>query len=393
MTEQTADGETWRAALHSREHVRGNKPNAPEPHSHAGLVGDERVRALLSHLADHYDPSECDREMPARVEQTQLWQSLLGRASTETLSRAVESSNGSTMSYFVGSPGSESDISGLKAIGKLRDVVGVEAPIIYIKGEPGSGKTNIALLLAQLWRREQDGATELASNIRSLQDQDRWIESFSGLDEWATEGVVDLPDGGTTLDSDAPRRLYVFDEASSHAQGRGEQGYNAGMLLGPLVKKIRKGNAGIIIIGHDGKDVHPSVRVLAKVVERYVENKKRATLYQSIRERKGVDEIVSLSGVPQTDLTYDDKEATRFVWDMEDKDEQIEDSARELADDMVEQEHRRLAAELYLNDSLSLSQSDIGRAIGDYSQSWVSRAVESYQNEDKTQDGSGTEAI
>ena len=391
MTEQ--DSETWRAALHSREHVRGNKKHTPETYPHAGLVSDDRTRELLSHLADHYDPGECDREMPARVTETRLWQSILGRSSTETLTGAVRESNGSTMSYFVGSPGSEADISGIKAIQKLRDIIGVEAPIIYIKGEPGSGKTNIALLLGQLWEREQDGETEIASNIRSLQRQDRWIERYSELEQWAQQGVKELPDGGTTLKSDAPRRLYIFDEASSHAHGSGTEGYNAATLLGPLVKKIRKGNAGLIIIGHDGKDVAPSVRVLAKVVERYVENKKRATVYHSIRERQGVDEIVSLSGVPQTDWSYDDKEATRFIWDLKDPEQETQDAARELADEMVESEHKRLAAEMFLSDQHSLSQREIGRLIGDYSQSWVSRAVDDHKKSVKSQDGTGTETV
>jgi energy-coupling factor transporter ATP-binding protein EcfA2 len=284
-------------------------------------------------------------------------------------------------------------VSGIKAIQQIEGVMDKEAPIVYLAGEPGSGKTNFALLLAQIWSRIQERESrsyQLASNIRTWEEQDDWIERFSRLEEWATEYVEDLPDGGSTLRDGAPRKLYIFDEASSHAMGIGEQGYQTAMLLGPLVKKIRKGNAGLIIIGHDGKDVAPAVRVLATFVRRYVENKKRATLYRNIRNRQGEDKIVDVSGVPVTDFSYDDKEATRFVWDLDgDLDDEVLDAAADLAEDAIEDDRRRVAAQLYLNDSLDASQTDIARAMGDYSQSWVSRAVDAYQNGELSTDGEG----
>jgi len=165
------------------------------------------------------------------------------------------------------------------------------------------------------------------------------------------------------------------------------------MLLGPLVKTIRKGNCGIIIIGHDGRDVHPAVRTLAKVVRRYVGNQKRATFYQSIHNRNPVDQITDVRGVPATDWDYDDKEDTSFVWDnldgQTDVEQAVEEQARVMADDLLTDEKRRIAAQMYLDDSLSLSQEDIGQAFG-HDQSWTHRAVKSYQSGDLSQDGDGT---
>jgi hypothetical protein len=391
--EYRGDGDAWEAALEAREWVRGRKPDEPEPHSHAGLVDDEQVRDLLSHLANHYNPRAVDADMPANVEDTRLWNLLLSTASTETVQAAVREGRSSTLSFGVGDPARRSDVSGIKAIQQIEGVMDKEAPIVYLAGEPGSGKTNFALLLAQIWSRiqEREGRSyQLASNIRTWEEQDSWIERFSRLEEWATEYVEDLPDGGSTLRDGAPRKLYVFDEASSHAMGIGEQGYQTAMLLGPLVKKIRKGNAGLIIIGHDGKDVAPAVRVLAVFIRRYVENIKRATLYRNIRNRQGEDKIVDVRGVPQTDFTYDDKEATRFVWDLDgDLDDEVLDAAADLAEDAIEDDRRRVAAQLYLNDSLDASQTDIARAMGDYSQSWVSRAVDAYQRGELSTDGDG----
>jgi hypothetical protein len=385
----------WPAATHAREFARGRKPDAPEPFPHAGLVEDPEVRELLSHLADHYDP-RAKPDMPPSVEETRLYQMLLGRASTETMQTAVREGRDSTLSYLVGDPGMTADVSGLKAIEAIEGVLDKEAPIVYIKGEPGSGKTNIALLLGQLWTRIQqrhDEEYEVASNIASLRAQDRWIERYTELEEWAKEYVEEMEDGGETLRDGAPRKLYILDEASSHAAGIGEDGFKAGTLLGPLVKKIRKGNCGLIIIGHDGKDVHPAVRVLAKVVERYVEDVKRATLYHGIRNRQGQDRIVSLDGVPQTDWQYDDKESTRFVWDdeEEDREERIEEAAREAAQDAHEESRKVIAgqlAHLSAEGQLSLSQADIGDLCG-FTQSHVSRLKRKFEKGTLSTEGSG----
>jgi hypothetical protein len=395
MTED--DGGRWPAATHAREHAKGNKSESPEEFAHAGLVDDPETRRLLTHLARHYDPRAVDREMPARVEDTDLYQMILRTGATETLQRAVKEGRDGTLSYFVGDPGLQADVSGLSAIQQIENLMDKEAPIIYIKGEPGSGKTNISLLLAQVWVRIQqrhDLDYQVASNIRTLEAQDEWIERFSRLKSWAKEYVKELPEGGEVLREDAPRKLYIMDEASSHATGIGENGFNAGTLLGPLVKTIRKGNCGIIMIGHDGKDVHPAVRVLAKVVERYVEDKKRATLYHGIRNRAGVDEIVSLDGVPKTDWDYNDKEDTRFVWDSEvsDDDDAILEAAGDLAEEAVETDRRLTAARLYemaKDDRLEATQGDIAEACGDYDQSWVSRAYSAYQQGKLSQEGDG----
>jgi hypothetical protein len=385
------DRDEMPAAAHLREAVRGHKPEQVEADAHVGLADDETVRRLLSHLAAHYDPRAADREMPADVTETRLWQMLVSKESTETLTRAIRDGRLDQLSYAVGDPGARADVSGLKAIESIEQILDREAPILYIYGEPGSGKTNISLLLAQVWVRLQERRGldyELASNIRTLSAQDAWIETYSALEAWAKEHVEALPEGGETLADDAPRKLYIFDEASSHALGSGEQGYQTGQLLGPLVKTIRKGNCGLIIIGHDGKDVHPAVRELCKVCQRYVENQKRATFYHTIRNRSPEDKIVDVHGVPQTDYQYDDKEDTRFRWDAGDGDDAALDAARDLAADMVQQEKRRIAAEMYLSDTLDAKQGDIGKAFG-HDQSWVSRAVDAYQRGDLPQDGDG----
>ena len=387
----SSDRDRLPAAAHLREAVRGHKPESVESHTHVGLADDQTVRRLLSHLAAHYDPRESNRDMPADVENTKLWQMLVGKESTETLTRAISEGRLDQMSFAVGDPGARADVSGLKAIDAIEEIMDREAPILYIYGEPGSGKTNISLLLAQVWTRLQDRRSEdweLASNIRTFKAQDAWIERYSELEKWAKEHVDPLPEGGSTLADDAPRKLFIFDEASSHAVGSGEKGFKTGQLLGPLVRTIRKGNCGLIIIGHDGKDVHPAVRELAHVCRRYVKNYKRATFYRSIRNRRPHDQIVDVRGVPETDYQYDDKEDTRFVWDVDQADGESDGVDVETVESILSDHERKIAAKMALDDDIEANQTGIAGIFG-RTQSWVSRQVQAYQRGDLPQDDDG----
>ena len=381
--------EKWQVAAESREFTRGNKPEQPEPHRHAAIVGDDGLRRSLTAMATHYDPRDND---PATVEETKLYRMMLRNGATETLTRAVHGGQHQTQSYFVGDPGARSDISGLRAITRLQDMIVRAAPIVYIFGEPGSGKTNFSLLLGQLWKREYEDA-EIATNIRTLEQSDRWIPSYGGLVEWLGENVESIEGGGETRAEDANPRLFIFDEASSHASGRGKAGAEAGEKLGPLVYKIRKANAGLIIIGHDGRDVHPAVRTLATVIQRYRGEVKRATVYEDVKNREGRGKIMDLAGIPQTDWNYDDGEATSWSWGSTQEETvtmtqaEAMQEAEDLASEMNTEQVRRFAAALTIQDN-GLTQDDIGEVIGKvhrgepYSQRWVSKWKREYEDDD-----------
>jgi energy-coupling factor transporter ATP-binding protein EcfA2 len=383
----------------AREHSKGRiNARPPEEFEHAGLTGDDRVRHLLSAIADHYDPelvAEIARENggehvriednPPHAKQTRLYQQLIGREATETLTRAVHLSNESTVSYVTGSPQTTSDISGLRATQTLKNVAFDSAPILYLYGKPGSGKTNMALLLSELWQQENpDG--ELGSNIRSWRECDEWIPRYPALKSWLDEQTTGIEGGGITRREDANPRLFVFDEASSHASGRGKDGHEAGKKLGPLVYKIRKANAGLIIIGHDGRDVHPAVRTLAVVIERYRREFKRATLWEDVENRQGKGLIAELDGVPETSYTYDDGEATYWSWDHSgpddhgrDVEEEIEERAAEKAEERIKTEARRMAALMATDPDVDMINAEIGQLIGEWyrgeslSGTWVTK--------------------
>jgi len=88
----------------------------------------------------------------------------------------------------------------------------------------------------------------------------------------------------------------------------------------------------LIVIGHDGRDVHPLVRELATCVHK--EGLKEATFYEDVKGRSGVNPILSVSGIPETDWRYDDKEPTTWSWSAEgEEDDEVDpaDLSRKLA--------------------------------------------------------------
>ncbi|MDF9747939.1 hypothetical protein [Natrinema salsiterrestre] len=56
--------------------------------------------------------------------------------------------------------------SGLKAIGKIDELINGPAPVIVVLGEMGAGKTDFACLLAQRWRTLHQENSLPGTNIR-----------------------------------------------------------------------------------------------------------------------------------------------------------------------------------------------------------------------------------
>lgn len=373
-------------AAAAREHSKGQVSQNPEEREHGPLVGKSRVRKLLTKMKEHYDPQiavetiEGDHkisEMPPTVEETKLWNEIMHQEATETAARAVYQGREETLSYISGAPQFSKDISGLSAIEELRDIMGRQAPLVYIFGPPGAGKTNFALLLAQLYKRKHETAV-LGSNIRSWEQSDKWIPNYSTLDKWLSEAVIEQQNGEKRRDDEARNRLFVFDEASSHASGRGKQGYEAGQKLAPMTYQIRKSNAAMIIVGHDGRDVHPAVRELATVVQRFRGELKRAILWQDVRNRQGEGKIAEITGIPETDYDYNDGEASYWEFDSDDSEEERQEDIEAAARNMQMDTLRPLAARLVEADN-DMTQAEIGEALGlahkdeAFTQAWVAK--------------------
>ncbi|WP_135533248.1 hypothetical protein [Halostella pelagica] len=275
---------------------------------HAGVIKDPKVRHALTLIANFYDPYECERPdlMPEHPGGLEVVQRTLAAHGTEAITEAVSTGDIPTMRYLMGDTTQRADISGVRAIDDLDEQVDVNVLVWYVYGFMGQGKSSFAMFSGERWKRHNPNGL-IGSNIRDFTAKDKWLDSWGTLDQWLKQNP------------DAPK-LFIFDEANSHAGGHGRDGYEAKTKLGPMIYKIRKWNANLIIIGHDGKDITPLVRELATIVHK--ESKKRATFYRSINNRTPAGEIVSLDGIPDTKWDFDDEEATDWSWeDHRDKDD------------------------------------------------------------------------
>lgn len=320
-----------------REYQEGYAEREPDVHDHTGVVRDEQVSRFMSVLAENYDPNRADHPeaMPGRADDLDEYREIMRIAGTEVGRDALENGDMSSLKHLTGDAGQRPDISGMKAIDQLRGMVTGPAPMFYIWAEPGAGKTNFALLLAELWKMEKEGDALLASNVRTLREtddwedrdgnaRDGWLSNFGELEEW-------IQQDGDPLHNDQKPKLFIFDEASSSAGGGGNAGYQTKQKMGPLAYKIRKYGGSLIVIGHDGKDVHPLIRELGHAVHK--EGLKEATFYEDVKNRSGERPILQVSGIPETDYRYDDSEPTAWSWSKrgEDDEAEPEEWAREVA--------------------------------------------------------------
>ncbi|QLC33638.1 ATP-binding protein [Halarchaeum sp. CBA1220] len=319
-----------------REHADGYGARDALGHEFSGIVHDAKVSRYLGVLANHYDPTDAENpaEMPARWADLEDVQDIVSLAATERGREAMQDGDMQMLKHLTGQTDQRADVSGMKAIDKLRTLMTGPAPMFYLWAEPGTGKTNFALLLAQLWQAAHEGEALLASNIRTLRETDDWtdddgttregwLSNFGELQEW-------IQQDGDPLHNDQTPKLFLFDEASSSAGGSGTSGYETKAKMGPLAYKIRKYGGALIVIGHDGKDVHPLIRELGKAIHK--EGLKDATVYDDVQNRRGKGEILQMTGIPETDYRYDDGEPTAWSWSNgDDEDLEYDDVVEDVA--------------------------------------------------------------
>ncbi|GGL73709.1 hypothetical protein [Halocalculus aciditolerans] len=311
-----------------REHLDQFGARDALGHEYSAIVQDPKVNRHLAILRNHYDPTKAERpdEMPARYDGLGEVRDLVRVAASERGREAMDEGDMQMVKHLTGDAGQRADVSGLKAIETLKSFMTGPAPMFYEWAEPGTGKSNFAFLLAQLWKAHHEGEALVASNVRTLRETDDWedkegkkragwLSNFGELEEW-------IQQDGDPLHNDQTPKLFIFDEASSSAGGSGSSGYETKSKMGPLAYKIRKYGGSLIVIGHDGKDVHPLIREMGVCVHKT--GLKEATFYQDVTNRRGVGEIESIEGIPETDWRYNDKEATTWSWSKGDEGEELE---------------------------------------------------------------------
>jgi len=96
--------------------------------------------------------------------------------------------------------------------------------------------------------------------------------------------------------------------------------------MAPLLYKIRKYGGALIAIAHGPKSVHPLLWRVGVIVKKV--SQKKAIIADSITGSSISDIRGEIEGVPPTDWTYDDKEASSWAWsESEDEDDALDELA------------------------------------------------------------------
>lgn len=293
-------------AAYLREYQKGNTPHEePIVSEWVGRVPAEYER-LMRLMSEAY------REDGRTFRGTELYERLTHDGADVEAAKALRDDDLITLQNIVGNASESHDLSGLRTLEKLRETLSRPAFVAYVHGHMGDGKTAFVLLLAEVWAstmRERGYEPELGSNIRTWEESDT-ILSFDEYMEWLERET----DG-------SQRRLFVFDEASSHASGYASDAQEARNLLGKSINLIRKNYGSIILIGHSGMDVHKDIRRKCTYLIRK-RDKKNAVVRSRTDKGDGKGELseeMSLTGIPDTNMTFDDKEASSWEWGDQDR--------------------------------------------------------------------------
>lgn len=309
MSNDGGDGGEW-AASESKDwkdgrHRRENKHVL----AHAGEVRKGSTRRTLTAMRGVYERAYkrgwLGDGWPSKFEETQYYADLMAMHSTEGFTQRLAEGDAAGVRHYVGSQEESPDISGIKAIGKVDSLINGPAPVVVVLGEMGNGKTDFAGLLGQRWKAIQEGETLIGTNIRSMEQKTDWLRNYPELIEWVQQD-------GDPLENRQRPKLFIGDEFSSSASGRGKQGYETAMKMAPLIFKIRKYGGALIYIAHGEKSIHPMLWRVGKIVKKT--SLKKAMVADSIRSDKLADIQFEIEGIPPTDWTFNTKEASDWSW-------------------------------------------------------------------------------
>ncbi|WP_248515066.1 hypothetical protein [Salinarchaeum laminariae] len=300
-----------------REHQDGYGVRDADAHQHTGIVRDPEVSRFLSIQAENYDPEAWDdvELAPGEADRLDETQEIRAISATETARTALDGGDMPTLKHLTGDQQERADISGMKAVQQLDEIIESPAPVIVIIGEMGSGKTDFACLLAQR-AKHLLGVQQVASNVPTLRETTEWtdqdgdqrdgfVPNFRSMKDW-------LRQDGDPMENEQQAKLFLGDEFSSKGSGTGKSGYQVRTKMGPLVFKVRKWNGMLIYIAHDASSIHPLLWRLGVVIKKT--SQKKAIVADRIKSGEIRDELFSIEGIPATDWRYDTNDPAVWSW-------------------------------------------------------------------------------
>lgn len=139
--------------------------------------------------------------------------------------------------------------------------------------------------------------------------------------------MENFEDFKTAIEFDPDQQwIAVLDELSSHASGYSADSGEVEKHMRQMVRKAAKTGTRLLALGHDGKDIHPTVREMANdwvVMEREIEGTRpdpeedtfRGHFYEDMEDREPKGLRWTLDDVPKAPWRYNPSEFTSWAWD------------------------------------------------------------------------------
>ena len=180
-----------------------------------------------------------------------------------------------------------------KFVKVLEKLFGVPAPIIFVTGRMGRGKTDFCLLIGEL-ALQYGWVKHVATNIKVFDERFLHITSWAELENW--------------LKLDKRKKLYIFDEASSNISRRTPMAQLNRKII-DLAFKLRKYRAHLLLAAVSRGLVDSTFEAIPDLVLGEFQKISRET---AILQSDLFDDLVVIRNIPPTTVKFDTYDIAPF---------------------------------------------------------------------------------
>ena len=180
-----------------------------------------------------------------------------------------------------------------KFVKVLERLFGVPAPIIFVTGRMGKGKTDFCLLIGEL-ALQYGWVKHVATNIKVFDERFLHITSWAELENW--------------LKLDRRKKLYIFDEASSNISRRTPMAQLNRKII-DLAFKLRKYRAHLLLAAVSRGLVDSTFEAIPDLVLGEFQKITRET---AILQSDLFDDLIVIRNIPPTTVKFDTYDIAPF---------------------------------------------------------------------------------